>query len=423
MRRGILCITICFLLFFLPLNVLHVQAGRDAADTAKQAVMATAGNTEASEDTIQGVIESGDRGDHGEEALLTEDDILDDSLLEEFDFSDIESFFQQSEDTSQLDFAQLVQELIENQGEVDKKWLADQLFGMAASEWKESRSLFIQILIMCVAFAILNNFAGAFKNSQIHTTCFYMFYLALIMLLMKSYLLLHQVLVSVMERLTDFMEALLPAFCLALSFSAAISTAAVFYQIVVAVIYLIEQIMLNIIIPAVHVYVVLEMLNYMTGESMISNLTTLLKKIIKWALRMMVAAIAGINLIQSLIAPALDGLKNTAVTKMINMIPGIGAAANGVTGMFLGSAIVIKNGIGVAALVVLLILCLGPVVKMAVMTVCYKLTGAVVQPVADKRVCGCISSVGEGAGLLLKILITALMMFVVTIAIITAAVR
>lgn len=393
MRRVKWLILSCFFLFLcMPQTVLEVQASGTEID----AVTDDAGG---------------------------EDSFFDGSLIDEFEFSDVEEFLNQSEDTSQLSFKELVQELIENNGEVDKKWLGNQLIGMAASELKESKAIFIQLLIMCVAFAILNNFAGAFKNSQIHATCFYMFYLALIMLLMKSYLLIHQVLVSVMEKLTDFMEALLPAFCLALTFSAAVSTAAVFYQIVVAVIYLIEQIMLNIIIPAVHVYVVLEMLNYMTGESMISNLTALLKKLIKWALRMMVAAIAGINLIQSLIAPALDGLKNTAVTKMINMIPGIGAAANGVTGMFLGSAIVIKNGIGVAALVVLLILCLGPMVKMAVMTICYKLTGAVVQPVADKRVCGCIVSVGEGASLLLKILVTALMMFVVTIAIITAAVR
>ena len=137
----------------------------------------------------------------------------------------------------------------------------------------------------------------------------------------------------------------------------------------------------------------------------------------------MVAAVAGINIIQNLIAPALDGLKNTAVTKALNMIPGIGGSANAVTSMFLGSAAVIKNGIGAAALIILLILCLGPVIKVAVLMLLYKLTGALVQPISDKRVCGCISSVGDGAALLLQVLVTAMMMFMVTIAIVTAAVK
>ena len=53
----------------------------------------------------------------------------------------------------------------------------------------------------------------------------------------------------------------------------------------------------------------------------------------------------------------------------------------------------------------------------------YKLTGALVQPISDKRVCGCISSVGDGAALLLQVLVTAMMMFMVTIAIVTAAVK
>ena len=155
---------------------------------------------------------------------------------------------------------------------------------------------------------------------------------------------------------------------------------------------------------------------------MISHLTKLLRKIICWSLRIMVAAVAGINIIQNLIAPALDGLKNTAVTKALNMIPGIGGSANAVTSMFLGSAAVIKNGIGAAALIILLILCLGPVIKVAVLMLLYKLTGALVQPISDKRVCGCISSVGDGAALL-QVLVTAMMMFMVTIAIVTAAVK
>ena len=137
----------------------------------------------------------------------------------------------------------------------------------------------------------------------------------------------------------------------------------------------------------------------------------------------MVAAITGMNVLQSLIAPALDGLKHTAITKTLNMLPGLGGSASAVTSMFLGSAVVIKNGIGVAALLILLILCMGPLIKMGVLTLLYKLAGAVVEPISDKRVCNCISSVGEGAGLLVKVLFSAMMMFMVTIAIVTAAVR
>lgn len=358
-----------------------------------------------------------------EDAAENSTGVLDDSLLEEIDFTDVEKFLGENEETKDFSFQDLIRSLLSQEEQLNKKEVFDRIWDLAASELVESKGIFVQLLIMCAAFAVLHNFANVFENSQIHTTCFFMFYMALITLLMKSYLLIHQIITSVMDSLTGFMQVLIPAFCMALIFTNAMSTAAVFYQIAVAVIFLVENILVYVVIPAVHIYVVMQMLNYMTGEDMISRLTKLLRKIICWSLRIMVGAVAGINIIQSLIAPALDGLKNTAITKALNMIPGIGGSANAVAGMFLGSAAVIKNGIGVAALIILLVLCMGPVIKVGILMLLYKLTGALVQPISDKRVCGCIGSVGDGAALLLQVLVTAVMMFMVTIAIVTAAVK
>ena len=72
---------------------------------------------------------------------------------------------------------------------------------------------------------------------------------------------------------------------------------------------------------------------------------------------------------------------------------------------------------------ILMALMLGPVIKMLIFAVFYRLAGAVVQPFADKNVCGCIESVGEGAGLLLQTLVTAVLLFLITIAIVITAVR
>ena len=290
-----------------------------------------------------------------------ENDLVDETMLENFDFSEIEAFLSGQESTGSISFRSLLQQIL-SQEEVDKQELFGALWHLIAGELTDGKTIFVQLLILCAAFAILHNFASVFPNSQIHTASFYMFFLALITLLMRSYVLVHQILTEVLGNLVDFMEALIPAFCLALMFSSAASTAAVVYQIIVAVIYLIERILLYLVVPGVHIFVVLQMLNHMTGEVMISKITSLLKRIITWGLRIMVAAITGMNILQSLIAPALDGLKHTAVTKTLNMIPGLGGSASAVTSMFLGSAVVIKNGIGVAALVRLLILCLGPLI-------------------------------------------------------------
>ena len=91
------------------------------------------------------------------------------------------------------------------------------------------------------------------------------------------------------------------------------------------------------------------------------------------------------------------------------------------TEIMVGSGIIIKNGIGVAAIIIILALCAGPLVKVGVMAFLYKVLAAMIQPVSDKRLIGCISSAGEGGRLLGKAVVTTTVMFLVTIAMVTAA--
>ena len=54
------------------------------------------------------------------------------------------------------------------------------------------------------------------------------------------------------------------------------------------------------------------------------------------------------------------------------------------------------------------------------MTFLYKLVAALIQPVSDKRIVGCISAVGEGSRMLLKIVFMTGVLFLLTIAIVAA---
>ena len=63
------------------------------------------------------------------------------------------------------------------------------------------------------------------------------------------------------------MEALLPAFCMTMVFCSQKVTVVGFYQLSLIVIYLIERVLLYVVIPAIHFYVVLQMLNCMMAEN------------------------------------------------------------------------------------------------------------------------------------------------------------
>ena len=77
----------------------------------------------------------------------------------------------------------------------------------------------------------------------------------------------------------------------------------------------------------------------------------------------------------------------------------------------------------VTAAVSLFFLGLIPVAKLACGVLLYRLLGAAAQPVTDRRVAECIGSVALGGELLLKIVIYAGILFIVSLALITMLIR
>ncbi len=342
------------------------------------------------------------------------------SYLAELDFSDIDAALGQQESTQDLDFKGLVQKLIRGE-EIGKEGLFKEIFHMVFGEIAAFRSTLVQVVLLCAAFAILYNFADVFENPAVTEISFYMVYMLLLVLLMKSFFILRDVSVDVIGDMMVFLKVLIPTFTMSMAFSGQITTAAGFYDMTFVLIYGLEWVMQYLVVPAVQIYMVLELMNYLTEEELLSKLTDLLKSGVAWVLKLLFTIVVGINVVQNLLTPVIDTFKTGILAKTAGMLPGLGASINAVTEIMVGSGIIIKNGIGLAAILVLLALCAEPLIKVGVMALLYKILAAMIQPISDKRMIGCISSAGESGRLLGKAVVTTAVMFLVTIAMVTAA--
>ena len=123
----------------------------------------------------------------------------------------------------------------------------------------------------------------------------------------------------------------------------------------------------------------------------------------------------GLNLVQSLLSPAMDTVKRSALTRGTEAIPGIGDAIGGVTEVIFASAVLVKNGIGVVGAIICFALCLMPIVQIGAIALLYK------QPVSDVRIIGCMETVGEGMRLLIRAVFTVGMLFLITIILVAAS--
>jgi len=140
-------------------------------------------------------------------------------------------------------------------------------------------------------------------------------------------------------------------------------------------------------------------------------------------IKSLLGVVVGLQTVQCLVTPAVDSLKNSALSRMISVIPGIGSVLSAAAETVAGSAVVIKNAVGVAGILALLMICLAPLVKLAVCVLLFRLICAAIQPVCEKRMVEGIESISDGTLLLLRVLLSVLAMFAILLAMITAAVR
>lgn len=347
------------------------------------------------------------------------------SWMEELDFTDLDELLDTEvfpEQKEAVHFSDLVAELLtKGIGGFDYRmlveWAGDALF----YEMETSRAILLEVVLLAVGFSILKNFSGVFRQAYVSEICFLFVYCILAGLLIQSFQAYAGIVTETLKHSVDFMKALVPTFCISMVFSAGVETSAGFYQTAFLVIYLIQWLFLKVFVPLIHIYVILELFNHFFEDEKFGNLTELLKSIISWGMKSALVLVLGLNVVQSLISPAKDRLTSGTVNKVAAMIPGIGNVVDGVGELLLGSGILIKNCVGVAALIILVGIGILPVFQILCISFFYKLSAVVVEPVADKRITGCLRGMAEGGVLYLKLIIYCLVLFFVTIALTTAA--
>ena len=164
----------------------------------------------------------------------------------------------------------------------------------------------------------------------------------------------------------------------------------------------------------IHIYLLIALVNDLSGEEILSHMTELLETCVNGLLKSSLGVLVGMQMIRNLIAPALDSLRQMALWRTAGMIPGIG---NAVTELVAGSAVLIRNCFGVTAMLVLLAAGMVPAVQLLVSGLSFRLLAAAAQPVSDKRIAGCLAAAGKGYAMLLRLLLTVEVLFLLTIAI------
>ncbi|MDD5805086.1 stage III sporulation protein AE [Blautia sp. HCP3S3_H10_1] len=343
-------------------------------------------------------------------------------MVSDMSFEQVQKLMDEMLGNNSFSIGTALENMINGKSVVSKEAVQQFLRSLFFDRIEKERENFFRILLLVLAAAVFSNFAAVFENSQIGDVSFYMVYLLLFTILMDSYQQLGISLGKQLDWMTQFMKGLAPAYFIAISAASGTVTASVFYQGVLLLVWLVQWLLLTLILPGANLYVLLCLVNHLSKEDMLSKMAELLETLISWSLKTMLGAVLGLQAVRGLVAPAMDALKRTAIGKTAGAIPAVGNAVNVVTELILTGALLVKNCLGAVSVLALFLVGAGPVIHYGLLSLGYRFLGAIAQPVSDKRIVGCLGTMGEGCAMLLRIMLTAEILCILTFVILMASV-
>ena len=341
------------------------------------------------------------------------EEILEES---ELSFDEMEENIENSSLDGSISFYEILERLWNGETEdvlnEISKIIKDTLF----SELSQNRKNFVQIILLAVFAAMFSNLASGIFASSLQDTGFYVVYLAMTALVLQSFFLMLSIAKGALMEVFAFMEVFIPAYAIAITMVSGSASSIAVYELTFLLIKGCQWVLKAVILPLIEAYMMIGILNCFEATDKFSNMGNLIKKgteqILKWGTGM----ILGMNLIQNMVLPAVDSMKSVLWQKGLSAIPVAGNILSGLTSGILGASVLIKNSVGAGCLIILVLLCLVPVMKLLVFMLSFYLCSAFLQPISDKRLMKLLDVTGESGRLFLQTVLTCLTLFFITIA-------
>ena len=141
----------------------------------------------------------------------------------------------------------------------------------------------------------------------------------------------------------------------------------------------------------------------------------------RWGSKALLGVVLGFHVLQGMIAPYTDSVRQTALRRAVSLIPGIGQGAAAVSQVLLGSSVLIRNTVGIGGVLVLAAVSLLPLLKLLILYLGCQGSAALLQPVSDSRVVEAVGAVAKGFYFLLAAAGSAVVLFALSIAVVCAS--
>ena len=139
----------------------------------------------------------------------------------------------------------------------------------------------------------------------------------------------------------------------------------------------------------------------LSNDTKFDKFSSFFSSCFKWIIGFVFTLFFGFVSIQGITAGSFDSISiRTAKYTIKSSVPIIGGYLSDGFNLIMASSVLVKNAIGASGLILLLSTVLVPVIQIVMFSLCLKLTAAILEPVADKKITSFVSTISKSINML-----------------------
>lgn len=295
--------------------------------------------------------------------------------------------------------------------------LGQSLMGILGREILSSAPLIGKLLILAVICAVLGQLQVAYggnvgKIAQVMT------YLVLLSLALTSFREALGYATGTIDKMVGLMQTLFPVMLTLLISMGNLTSAALFKPLVMGSLTVLATMIKTVVLPLFFLAAVLRLFNHISEQFKLSKLAGLLEFAGKLSLGVIMTVFIGVMTIQGVTGGVADSVIFRTAKYSADLIPVVGKFFKDAVELVITSGLLLRNAVGIIALLAIIVICIAPLVKILAMILVFRISAALIEPLGAKALAESLQDMSKSLTFILVTVAAVAIMFFMTVAVV-----
>nr|WP_235941320.1 stage III sporulation protein AE [Paenibacillus puerhi] len=282
--------------------------------------------------------------------------------------------------------------------------------------------LLVSIVVLTVFSMLLETLQSSFEKNAVSKVAYAISFLVLMILAVNSFNVAIGYAKSAITDMIHFMIAVVPLLLTLLASMGNAVSVTVLHPLIVFMVHAVGTAVHLVVFPLLFFSAILHIVSGLSDKYKVTQLANLLRTVSLACLGIFITVFLGVISVQGATGAVADGVTiRTAKYIAGNFVPVVGRLFSDASETVIGASLLVKNAIGLAGVVVIMVLCAFPALKIMALAFIYNISAAVLQPLGDNPMIACLQTIGRSMIYVFAALAVVGLMFFLAITIMIAA--